>query len=121
MGVPRVTPCSIPDWRCTRSFSSLCVMRRSAFVRWGGSDGTHGRRQVTLARSTASELGLHVLRGKRESLGQSIIRYADDDQRNHWGADRWTAVDDRTDGSAVTFAVRRYAEKGAKRRHCVVS
>lgn len=56
MGVPIVTPDSMPDWRYTESDSLRCPGQLGA-----EASGTYGRGERRLAGTTAGELHLHVL------------------------------------------------------------
>lgn len=77
MGVPSVMPCSTPDWIATRSFSSRCAEDASESEdesKEKEEEGklTHGGGEVGLARSTTTQLDLHILVGQRHARRNAI-------------------------------------------------
>lgn len=69
MGVPSVTPCSVPDWKWTRSFSSR--YNRYAISPANTEDlmdTTNRSGEVALAGTAAGELDLDVSFGQFQTL-----------------------------------------------------
>ena len=82
MGVPRVTPCSVPDWISTASYSfryerrrrdgneriSPDVVERRGSAASMANGFTHGSGQIALPRSSSRQLGLDIFIGQSKAL-----------------------------------------------------